>query len=691
MSQIIEKLNNMESFRNAISHTDGVAQNEQVTDATNGDQPQSIPRARRTVLGRAAGWSLVALLITGAGVAANNIWPTAFATSSLFKESSASEVRAKRGTVSIISNPSKVGVLMDGQFVGITPLKFDWLVGSHRLVLKLNGYHDVVTIVNVKEGQEQNLDLFLFPVGEDKQAEVSARAINKIEPKNGPQDVAKKVVAKPRMISPKSDIPQVVIPDILQPKAKMPASSQMMVAEPEKIKKVEVKKVTKRKSEKKKFNRKGAPPRALSYIKNGTNLLDSTDGATELKYKYTIQVGAFLSRDSALAYAHSWKKKGYDAYILELYGVKDPSKLWQSVRIGHFNDLERAREARNAFNAWENIYSYVALWDSFNGPDGGESTAVIKKALPKKAVVKKAVAKKAVVKKAVAKKAVAKKVVAKKVVAKKAVTENKAKKVVAKKAVDEKRYLKPKKEMVTAITSVAANKPYTFEPEESAAYAVVNSPMPSKTPQQMKKAVEAVPEKTELAAVNDFSLPASAMKPPSRSKDIASPPVMLVKPSSGEIEGMFSRSAKLRDQGKTQEAVELLKNILQAKPEHGRARRRLARIYVESGQANKALVLLQGGVAGRSTLQLSKEEPNLAAFLAALYQRDEDHWHAIDLYENLLRRFPDKGVWQMGLAISLERVGEPEDALKAYKTALNSGDLSHRLRTFVNKRVEELQ
>ena len=125
--------------------------------------------------------------------------------------------------------------------------------------------------------------------------------------------------------------------------------------------------------------------------------------------------------------------------------------------------------------------------------------------------------------------------------------------------------------------------------------------------------------------------------------------------------------------------------------EHGRGRRRLARIYVESGKTNKALDLLQGGISGRSAAQLSKEDPNLAAFLAALYQRDEDHWQAIDLYENLLRLYPKKGVWQMGLAISLERVGEPADALRAYTTALNSGDLNRKLRSFVNGRIQELK
>ncbi|MBF0445309.1 MAG: tetratricopeptide repeat protein [Magnetococcales bacterium] len=407
---------------------------------------------------------------------------------------------------------------------------------------------------------------------------------------------------------------------------------------------------------------RGTPPKALEYIKSGDNFTISDDGATELKYKYTIQVGAFLSRDSAIAYAQSWKKKGYDAFILELWGVKDPSKLWQSVRIGHFNDLARATKARNAFSEWEKKYCYVALWDSFAPPDRSETTQPAKKVDIKKAVDKKVIAKKEELKKVVAKQVTAKKVVS-----------------------------KPEVKMAKAIKKNAAKKMDMLDSDESAAYAVVNSPVIPKVPQKVKIKAETIIDKPDLEITDDISVPEPSLSLPEKAPELEKPPTMVVHHTSSEVEGMFFRSAQLRDQGKTQEAEELLKNLLSIDPDHGRARRRLARIYVESGQANQALVLLQGGVAGRSSLQLSKEEPNLAAFLAALYQRDEDHWHAIDLYENLLRRFPDKGVWQMGLAISLERVGEPADALKAYKTALNSGELSRKLRMFVNKRVQELK
>ncbi|MBF0193006.1 MAG: tetratricopeptide repeat protein [Magnetococcales bacterium] len=686
MSQIIDTLNSSEGFRNQLSSNKGLAGKEPFEELDKIEQPLPLKKATRSILGRAAGWSLVALLLTGAGVVAHNIWPKAYATSSFVSESMAESSITKYGTVTVTSKPANVGVLMDGQFVGVTPLKFNWLVGSHRLVLKLNGYHDVVTIVKVTEDHTQELDLFLFPIGVEKQIDVAAEPLNKIESFSKQKKAAANIITKPKIKMQETKKAEVNIPKMVETKKVVPAIVKEVFVKKEKpevkkpvvnepaVKKVEIKKPIIKKAEIKKpvikkaetnrqLARRGTPPKALSYIKGIKESSKSGDGATQFKYKYTIQVGAFLSRDSALAYAQSWKNKGYDAFILELWGVKDPSKLWQSVRIGHFNDIERAVAARKALSEWEKVYSYVALWNSFAPPKSFEVTKPVAKIEAIKAEVKKVVAKKVMAKKEMAKKVITKKETAKKIIAKKVAPQ-------------------PQVKVAKAIKKIVTKKNDMFEVDESAAYDVVNSPMPSQAPQEIKKIAETIKVKVK---------PKPPAKLPVKAKDLEKPPTMVVNYTSGDVEGMFSRSAKLRDQGKTQEAIELLNNLLSVDPDHGRARRRLARIYVESGQANQALVLLQGGVAGRSSLQLSKEEPNLAAFLAALYQRDEDHWHAIDLYENLLRRFPGKGVWQMGLAISLERVGEPADALKAYKTALNSGELSRKLRAFVKKRVQELQ
>ncbi|MBF0358274.1 MAG: tetratricopeptide repeat protein [Magnetococcales bacterium] len=606
MSKIIDMLNKMESFR-IKSGSKTLPEDE---------QPHNRQRATRTVLGRAAGWSLVALLLTGGGVAAQKFIPFDYASSSLLELSSANAAVNRQGKISITSNPVGVGVLIDGKFVGVTPIKFNWMVGSHRLVLKLNGYHDVVTIVKVSESHPQELDLFLFPVGSPEQKGVTkAPVANKVQETK----VAKPMVAKPEMVKREIAKPIVVKQKIAKVEAvkrevAKPIVVKQKIAKVERVEKIVAKPVEERKKTVDKIaSPVGTPPKALSYLKSMGNkfsksLVQNHSAANGLKYKYTIQVGAFIDRDSAMAYAMSWKKKGYDAYILELYGVKDPSRLWQSVRIGHFNDPTRAREASEAFKTWEKVDCYVASWDSFAPPHEAKKIVAAKKSPAKKTVKK---------------------------------------------------------------------------PEVHVVSPVVEKPVP--TVANVKKEM-----KDQQAAVRV----ASQHKQIKFGKDrqvIPAKPDMIVKHSSREVEAMFVEAGELRDQGKQEQAVELLEQILAIDSDHGRARRRLARIYVESGEANKALTLLQAGVAGRSTVQLTKDEPNLAAFLAALYQRDDDHWQAIDLYENLLRRYPDNGVWQMGLAISLERVGEPGDAMRAYQMALKSDDLSRKLRTFINRRIQELK
>ena len=135
----------------------------------------------------------------------------------------------------------------------------------------------------------------------------------------------------------------------------------------------------------------------------------------------------------------------------------------------------------------------------------------------------------------------------------------------------------------------------------------------------------------------------------------------------------------------------LLQKVLTRDPTHTLARHRLARIFVESGRVADGLAVLKKSVRGRSSAVVVGEDPNLAAFLAALYQQQGEHGKAIDLYRALLQRFPGKGIWRMGMAISMEKVGKPKNALRAYEEALITGDLSEKLRDFVQKRIHRLK
>ena len=76
-----------------------------------------------------------------------------------------------------------------------------------------------------------------------------------------------------------------------------------------------------------------------------------------------------------------------------------------------------------------------------------------------------------------------------------------------------------------------------------------------------------------------------------------------------------------------------------------------------------AVVLTQG-------LQNAGRDAEFYAFLAPLYQRQNRHNQAVKLYRHALSITPRVGKWWLGLAISLETIGDKSRALKAYRRAL---------------------
>ncbi|MDZ7735450.1 MAG: AMIN domain-containing protein [Gammaproteobacteria bacterium] len=83
------------------------------------------------------------------------------------------------------------------------------------------------------------------------------------------------------------------------------------------------------------------------------------------------------------------------------------------------------------------------------------------------------------------------------------------------------------------------------------------------------------------------------------------------------------------------------------------------------------------------------EAPDYHALLAALQQKLGQHPESADLYRQLVRQVPERGVWWMGLAISLEALDRGDEALDAYQQALKR-DLSGDLRQYVSARINAL-
>jgi len=170
-------------------------------------------------------------------------------------------------------------------------------------------------------------------------------------------------------------------------------------------------------------------------------------------------------------------------------------------------------------------------------------------------------------------------------------------------------------------------------------------------------------------------------------------------------------------------AIERFRHALVLQPNHIDARWYLAATLINEGHTDEAGALLSEGMeithyAPRLSrlyahLLLNQNDPHKAAevlvtsppalekdaeyhaLLASALVRSGRPALAAGIYERLLTRHPENGVWWVGLAYCREAMGAPEDALTAYqraattRLAANLGDIVHQrvavLKTAVSK------
>ncbi len=166
---------------------------------------------------------------------------------------------------------------------------------------------------------------------------------------------------------------------------------------------------------------------------------------------------------------------------------------------------------------------------------------------------------------------------------------------------------------------------------------------------------------------------------------------------------------------KTQKAERFLRQALAVEPGHVKARELLSGVYIKQGRWVEASELLRHGLSlspghrtfrklyARALMQLNqdklavsvlrqhappiKSDPEYYAILAALYQRQKDHTSAAIIYQKIVEAQPQNGVWWVGLGISLEALGEAQQASQAYSQALKSGNLHNDIARFTNNRL----
>ena len=131
-------------------------------------------------------------------------------------------------------------------------------------------------------------------------------------------------------------------------------------------------------------------------------------------------------------------------------------------------------------------------------------------------------------------------------------------------------------------------------------------------------------------------------------------------------------------------AERILRAGLALNPKAHRHSQMLAHLLVDRGEIGAALDTL---LAAAPEL---REDLEHHAFIAALQQRSGRHDAAIRGYRGVLALAPKRGIWWMGLGISLAAKHRPSQAQQAFQRALVDRQLSDNLRRYANREISRL-
>jgi MSHA biogenesis protein MshN len=110
----------------------------------------------------------------------------------------------------------------------------------------------------------------------------------------------------------------------------------------------------------------------------------------------------------------------------------------------------------------------------------------------------------------------------------------------------------------------------------------------------------------------------------------------------------------------------------------------LARLQIDRSELQPAIDTLERSMAAGS------DQSDYQAFIAALKQRAGRHKEAVNHYVAALKKAPNKGIWWMGMGISLQGDSRTVEARDAYIKAKMSGELPSELVAFVDQRIAQL-
>jgi MSHA biogenesis protein MshN len=138
----------------------------------------------------------------------------------------------------------------------------------------------------------------------------------------------------------------------------------------------------------------------------------------------------------------------------------------------------------------------------------------------------------------------------------------------------------------------------------------------------------------------------------------------------------------LLENRRTDDAIRQLRLSLGIEPRQPGLAMILARLQLEKGGPALDTLL--------KTLPYATGNADYQAFLAGVLQREQRHAEAAQHYRDALAIAPGNAIWWMGLGISLQADQHLPEAREAYTRARGSAGLTPELKTFVDKKIEQL-
>jgi Flp pilus assembly protein TadD len=134
-----------------------------------------------------------------------------------------------------------------------------------------------------------------------------------------------------------------------------------------------------------------------------------------------------------------------------------------------------------------------------------------------------------------------------------------------------------------------------------------------------------------------------------------------------------------------EQAARQMRQGLELLPENRVLRKEYARYLLDNRRIDQAIELLR-----QSPVPAVADDVEYHALLAALLQESGQYSDAAAVYAGLLRVRKANAIWWLGLAISMDQIGNFEQAREGYRQALTLPGLDKNTREYIKNRLEVL-